>query len=382
MAFELRTHGSINEIGQAAWDSLLAPEDPPFLAYTWLSLLEKTKCVAPERGWQPSHISIWEGGVLVAAAPAYLKGNSEGEFVFDYSWAELSQQRLGVAYYPKLLVAVPFTPASGRRLLVRKGVDEALLLDVFAEGLRSLVEPLQCSSAHVLFPNRAQREGLVKGGLLHRQGLQFHWLNAGYKNFDDFLSRFSAKRRHQIRRERREVREAGIELKIHTGPSITEQVAHAMYQFYADTVTKHYYGRHYLSREHFLAVCEQMPEQLHIVMAWEKGEPIGGAFNFLGKEALFGRYWGARAERPFLHFEVCFYSGIEDCIARGLKVFEPGAGGEHKLARGFEPTATDSLHYLVHPVLARAVGDFVVRERASIAQHIAEAQAEGVLKAR
>ncbi|MDX2054400.1 MAG: GNAT family N-acetyltransferase [Polyangiaceae bacterium] len=380
MAFELRTHASISEIGKAAWDALLHPKDPPFLSYTWLSLLEKTGCVAPEKGWQPSHISLWEEGALVAVAPAYLKGNSEGEFVFDYSWAELSHQRLGTPYYPKLLLAVPFTPASGPRLLVREGHDEAQLLQVLAHALERLVGELDCSSAHLLFPNRAQASILATTELLHRQGVQFHWTNYGYKSFDDFLARFSSKRRHQIRRERREVLASGLEIRVHTGPSITEEVVHAMYEFYADTVSKHYWGRHYLSREFFVEICTAMPESLHIVMAWEGGKPIGGAFNILGKDALYGRYWGARAERPFLHFEVCFYTGIEECIQRGLSIFEPGAGGEHKVARGFEPTATDSWHYLKHPVLARAVGDFVARERATIAQHIEAARAEGVLK--
>jgi predicted N-acyltransferase len=373
MDLELRIHRSMRDLDERAFCALLRPDDPPFLRHEWLSALEQAGTVEGRFGWQPAHLTFWQGAELVAFAPAYLKGNSEGEFVFDHSWARFCQQELGVPYYPKLLLAVPFTPATGRRLLVRPGQDEAEMLVAFAKALPEVVATLGCSGAHMLFAEPAQASVLRSAGLLHRRGLQFHWHNQGYGTFDDFLARQSAKRRHQIRRERRELEKQGVELLVHTGSDITEEVMDAMFEFYSTTVGKFGWNRRYLNRAFFKEITASMAEALHLVVAWERGKPIAGAFNVKSPVALYGRYWGAREERPFLHFNVCYYAGIEECIRRGLQLFEPGAGGEHKLVRGFMPTATHSLHYLSHPVLREAVAEFLVREGAAIDEHLAPA---------
>jgi uncharacterized protein len=380
---ELRTHGSIREIGEAAWRSLEDGETPPFLAFDWLDALEQTGCVKPERGWLPLYLSLYSDSELVAAAPAYVKGNSEGEFVFDHAWARFATDRLRLDYYPKLVVAVPFTPATGPRLLVRPGFDRKPLLAAFAAGLRAVVERLGLSGAHVLFPSAGDTEELVGAGFAARHGLQFHWHNAGYASFDDFLARFDSKRRNQIRRERRELEKQGTRVETLTGRDLNGEIVDHVFEFYSSTVNKYFWGRQYLNREFFEAVCGTMPERLHVVLARDAASkrPVAGAFNLLGPRALYGRYWGAREERPFLHFNVCFYHAIEDAILRKLELFEPGAGGEHKLARGFEPSVTYSAHHLADRRLAHAVADFVDRERQAIAEHVAEAQRSGVLRA-
>lgn len=381
--FELSTHGSIREIGEATWTSLLPPDAPPFLSYAWLDALERTGCVAPDVGWAPCHVVLSRDGRVVAAAPVYVKGNSEGEFVFDHSWARFAHVELGIDYFPKLIVAVPFTPATGPRLLVAPDVPRGEVLAAFSEGLRRLAEKVGASGVHVLFPPRAEAESLAEAGFAERFGLQFHWRNAGYESFDDFLGRFNSKRRNQVRRERREMVERGIELFALTGPSLTPEWADFIFDFYRSTVQKFYWGRQYLNRAFFEEVCSTMSDQLHVVVARERSGKrlLGGAFNLLGKRALYGRYWGAVEERPFLHFNVCFYFGIEECIARGLELFEPGAGGEHKQARGFEPTITHSAHHLADPRLDRVVRDFLRRERAAIREHVREAEQDPILRA-
>jgi uncharacterized protein len=381
-ALELVTHARIAEIGAAEWDRLAGPEAPPFLSFSWLDALERTGCVTPERGWMPLHLSLRCEGRLVAVAPAYVKGNSEGEFVFDHAWARFARQALRADYYPKLVLGVPFTPATGPRLLVDPAADEKLVVAGFAEGLERLCERLKLSSAHVLFPSPEQAGALERAGLALRHGIQFHWHNPGYATFDDFLSRFDSKHRNAIRRERREMMDAGIEIRTLTGGDLSSPIADLVYEFYVSTVNKYFWGRQYLNRAFFEEVLGSMPGALHVVVAREGagGKPLGGAFNLLGPRALYGRYWGAREERRFLHFNVCFYHAIEDAIARGLAVFEPGAGGEHKLARGFEPTVTYSAHHLADAELDAAVRDFLDRERTAIKQHVAEARAESVLR--
>jgi predicted N-acyltransferase len=382
-AFELVTHDSIHGVGEATW-SELAADAPPFLQFSWLAALEASGCLKPQRGWLPLYVTLHERGRLVAAAPGFIKGNSEGEFVFDHSWARFSEARLHRSYYPKLVIAVPFTPATGPRLLVARGAERAPIAGAFAAGLRRLCEHLELSSAHVLFPPESEACELGGCGLVHRYGLQFHWRNAGYATFDDFLSRFSSKRRHQIRRERRAVREQGVVVEVLTGSAIAPAAADDIFELYTTTVDKFYWGRRYLNRGFFQEVCRRMPEQLMIVLARDgtTGRVLGGAFNLLGRRALYGRYWGAHEERPFLHFEVCYYTGIEQCILRGLELFEPGAGGEHKLARGFEPAITHSVHLMLDEHLEEAVRQACAHERAAIADHISEAHGSAVLKAR
>jgi predicted N-acyltransferase len=380
---EFRTHERIRDIGEAAWSAVAGPDCLPFLRYEWLSALEDTGCIDPSRGWLAMHIAAYSGGELVGVAPAYIKGNSEGEFVFDHSFARYAQGNLRLDYYPKLIVAVPFTPATGPRFLLKPGCDAERVLAGYAAALPQLAERLGVSGTHVLFPERVQADALAAAGYLPRHGLQYHLRNANYATFDDFLARFSSKRRNQIRREMREMRDRQIELDVLTGESLKPERVDFIFDFYRSTVEKFFYGKQYLNRAFFEQVCSTMPEQLHVVVASDAGskKPIAGAFNLLGQRALYGRYWGALEERPFLHFNVCFYRGVQECIARGLELFEPGAGGEHKLSRGFEPALTYSAHSFQDRHLRAAVAEFLERERTGIAQHILESQSESGLRA-
>jgi predicted N-acyltransferase len=366
MVIDLRIHESIHGIDRATWDGLDGVKGTPFLSWTWLSTLEKTGCVGAEKGWLPQHFTFWEGDRLVAAAPAYLKDNSEGEFVFDYAWAGAAE-RAGIPYYPKLLVAVPFTPATASRILVAPGVDHGAMAQALAQGLAAVVKKTGISSAHVLFPTEAEADALEAAGLAHRLGIQFHWTNDGFKTFDDFLAKFSSKRRNQIKRERREMDKLGIALTTARGAEITPEIVDAMYGFYTSTVDKFYWGRRYLNRAFFEEVTARLPGGIEVVLAKEGKKIIAGAFNLAGESALFGRYWGASVDRPFLHFNVCYYHSIDECIARGVSRFEAGAGGSHKLARGFEPSITHSAHLIADRRLdgatkilrgARAPGSF------------------------
>jgi len=369
---ELRLHPSMQAFEAAEWDALGGVREAPFLSHAFLKALEKTGCVGERKGWTPSHVALREGGRLVAAAPAYLKTNSEGEFVFDYAWANAAA-RAGIDYYPKLLVASPFTPATGARLLVAEGVDEEPLLPAFAQGLRRLVRSLDVSGAHVLFPTETQAAGLARGGMMLRYGVQFHWQNRGYGTFEDFLKDLPSKKRTQLRRERKEMGAQGIAIRTYRGAELTPERVDAMYGFYLATVDKFVWGRRYLNRAFFEELA--LLPGVEVVLATDGKRPIAGALNLAGPKRLFGRYWGAKEERPFLHFNVCYYHSIEDAIARGLEVFEPGAGGEHKVVRGFAPTITRSAHVLAHAGLARAVGEHLERERAAIERAVAEGDA-------
>ena len=379
-SFELRTHGSIRELGHASYERLLPPGRPPFLSFAWLDALERTGCVGEERGWLPQHISLHENGECVAAAPAYVKTNSEGEFVFDYSWARHSEGVLRAPYYPKLVLAVPFTPATGPRILVRPDQDRGRILAAFARALPQLCSALPVSGAHVLFLPEADSAALSAQGFAERRGVQFHWENPGYSSFDDFLSRMNSKKRNQLKRERREMHDRGVDIQALSGRDLTPELVDFVFDFYLSTVEKFAWGRQYMQRELFEEIAKTMPDELHVVVARQAGRLVGGAFNFLGQDALYGRYWGATHEVPFLHFNVCFYFGIEECIRRGLKKFEPGAGGEHKVARGFEPTVTFSSHFLRHKQLDGAVREFLGREREAVNEHVAAARADGVLR--
>ncbi len=369
---ELSILSEIAEIDQRVWDGLLGA-GPPFLKWDFLDALEQTGCVRPERGWAPAHLCLRERGQLLAVAPAYVKGNSEGEFVFDHSWAQFCTERLHSEYYPKLIVASPFTPATGPRLLTAAGVDQERCFAAFVSALRHFCDDAKLSSAHVLFPDPKQAESLAAAGMGMRQGVQYHWQNPGYASFDDFLSRYSSKRRNQIRRERRAIADLGIEIEVLSGSDLRpEQIDH-VFEFYRSTVQKYFWGRQYLNRDFFFELCARLGDQVMVVFATPRGSrvPVAGALNLVGPEALYGRYWGAHEDLKHLHFNVCYYVGIDECIRRGLRVFEPGAGGEHKVARGFEPTVTHSAHHLQHPMLDAAVRDYLKRERAAIQRELA-----------
>jgi uncharacterized protein len=370
----------IRSIPKAAWDALLSPADTPFVRHDWLASLEEAGCVRAEAGWMPYHLTARRGEQLVAAAPLYVKGTMEGEFVFDHAWAQYAA-RIGVKYYPKVIVAVPFTPATGRRLLVAPGEDRPKRSALLLRALPALVERLGVSSAHVLFANDEDRASLEKAGYAVRAGVQYHWRNRGYATYDDFLATFNSKRRHQLKRERREVEQSGIVTTSYSGAAITDEVLSAMVGFYIAGVERHFpWGRQYLNEQFFSLVRERMPESLDIVLAREGGRPIAGTFNVQGGGKLYGRYWGASDHRPFLHFHVCYYHAIEQCILRKLDAFEPGAGGEHKLPRGFDPTLTHSGHLLVDRRLDRAIRQYVADEREAIERELlGDAESTGLV---
>ncbi len=383
--YEIRTHASIRDVGEAEYRSLVGEGTPPFLQFEWLDALETSRAVCVEAGWLPQFITLHRRDAdgksrVIAVAPAYVKGHSDGEFVFDHSWANFAEGKLGLQYYPKLILAVPFTPATARKLLVHPDEDAALAHRVLCQALPGLARELGVSSAHVLFPPEEEAELFGALGMARRFGVQFHWENRDYSTYDDFLACFSAKRRAALRRERRELERQGIEIRVHVGKDVDERVIDDAYRFYLSTVDKYVWGRRYLNRAFFERVAETMADRLHVVMAYEGGKAIGGAFNLLGQDALYGRYWGASEERPFLHFNVCFYAGIEDCIRRGLARFEPGAGGEHKHARGFLPTVTHSAHYLVDSRLDGVVREFLAREREGVLSYVESARSSSVLR--
>jgi uncharacterized protein len=364
----------MRELDRTQWNAFLAADFAPQMSWEFLEALEATGCVRPQVGWQPQHLSVWRDGELVAFVPAYLKGNSEGEFVFDHSWASYCEQKLRASYYPKLLVAVPFTPATSERVLIRPGEDRTLVHSWVARALAQLTDASDLSSAHVLFPPEPSANALEAAGFARRFGVQYHFRNCGYRCFDDFLERMTSKRRHQIKRERKELAANGVELRVKSGRELVPADIDHLFRFYLSTVDKYFYGRRYLNRAFFEEVCARLPDQVVAVLAYPRGEavPVAGAFNLVSGRVLYGRYWGTSADIPFLHFNVCYYSGIDVCIERGLQSFEPGAGGEHKHARGFESTVTHSAHYLRDPRFRGPVVDFLQRERDAIRAALAE----------
>jgi predicted N-acyltransferase len=364
----LRVLESVRAIPAAQWDALVRDGASPFVEHAWLALLEETGCVGGTTGWTPAHLSIWRGDDLLAVAPAYAKAHSEGEFVFDWSWADFAE-RSGIAYYPKLVVAVPFTPASGDRVLVAPGEDREALTQVVADAARQLCAHVDASGVHVLFPREDEAGAWASRGYLRREGFQFHWFRHDAATFDDYLARFTSKHRNQIKRELRGVREAGLTVETLPPDAHTAEVARTMYGFYASTIERHgMWGRLYLNESFFVAVAERLRHRLAWVVARDAatGDIVGGAFNMVKGRTLYGRYWGAKADVPFLHFVVCYYAGIRHCLEHGLDVFEPGAGGEHKRPRGFVPTLTHSAHWLADRRLRAALSPWLERERARV----------------
>ncbi len=356
----------IADVGRDEWEALNGADGSPFLEWDWLDALEQTDCVAASTGWAPHHLTVREDGRLVAAAPMYLKGHSQGEFVFDHGWAEAAE-RAGIAYYPKLLVAVPFTPAAGRRILTHPTVDRAALLAVVAGALRDLCAGNKLSSVHVNFCADDEIAPLRAAGFLYRQGVQYHWRNPGLADFDGYLAGLRSKRRTQARRELRAVREAGVTIEALEGAAIPDALFEPMHAIYRSTVDKFTWGRPYLTGAFFQMLRERWKDNLCFVAARRGDQLIAGAINVQKAGVLYGRYWGCFEEVPYLHFAACYYAGIEHCIARGLTRFEPGAGGEYKHWRGFDAAVTHSLHFVAHPGFARAVDDFLSRERAYVA---------------
>jgi predicted N-acyltransferase len=379
----LHVHARVSEIPKETWDACVG-EDSPFMEHTWLECFEDAGCVGGDEsaedhavGWQPAHLALHSGKELVAVAPAYLKTNSEGEFVFDWSWADLAR-RIGLRYYPKLLVASPFSPVTGARVLVspawRGKKNEAIA--AMAGAARQLSEEMKLSSAHALFLRDDEAATWERAGYSRRSSVQYHWFNDGYKTFDDWVATFKSKKRNQIRREAAQPSKDGVRIATLKPEEITPEIVRAMFGFYLTTVDKFMWGRRYLNRRFFELVAERFAHRLAWVVAFQGDEPIAGAFNLEKGDRLYGRYWGATTELPFLHFNVCYYHGIRHCIERGLKVFEPGAGGEHKLARGFRPTTMHSAHYVHNARFRSVIDDFLVREREAIERFVASPDGE------
>jgi predicted N-acyltransferase len=338
----------------------------PFISHHFLSALEESQSVGGRSGWQVQHVIVTTGdGTLLATAPCYLKSHSRGEYVFDRGWAE-AYERAGGSYYPKLQVAVPFTPATGRRLLVQPGPHAAAARQALAQGLIELCGHDSASGVHVTFATEPEFHFLAALGFLQRTDQQFHWQNAGYAGFDDFLAALTARKRKTIRRERQDALANGITVHWLTGSDLTEDVWDAFFAFYMETGSRKW-GRPYLTREFYSLVGEKMRDRILLVMAKRAGNWIAGAINFIGSHTLFGRHWGAVEHHPFLHFELCYYQAIEYAIAHKLPYVEAGAQGEHKISRGYMPRITYSAHYIADPALRRAISDYLQRERAYVA---------------
>jgi len=365
-----RTHivSSLSEIGQVAWDGLLAQqaEANPFLSYAFLHALHESGSASPESGWQPQYIALYDGDTLAAALPLYVKGHSYGEYVFDWAWAD-AYQRHGLDYYPKLLSAVPFTPVAGPRLLAVDAAARAALIAVLSTTQRAT----EVSSTHILFPPEEHARQLQEAGFMLRSGVQFHWLNPGYASFDEFLATLEQKKRKNIRAERRKVLDAGVTLRRVRGADATDADWKLFNRCYRHTYAAHY-STPYLNLDFFRRIGRTMPENILLVIAEREGRAIAASLVIHSADTLYGRYWGELEHVPCLHFEAAYYQPLEFCIEQGIKTFEGGAQGEHKMARGFLPTKTFSAHWLAHPSFADAIERFLEREAGGIDEYMSE----------
>ncbi|PVE22324.1 GNAT family N-acetyltransferase [Microvirga sp. KLBC 81] len=382
MTFQVKIAQGLKAVSAAAWDACAlktgsGDDDPfnPFASYSFLSALEDSGCVGPKTGWAPVHVLVEDdSGALLGAAPCYVKSHSQGEYVFDHSWAD-AYERAGGRYYPKLQVSVPFTPVTGPRLLVPNGPQAGNVRAHLIAGLRALRDQIGASSIHATFLQRDDLEAFTDHDFLRRDDQQFHWFNEGYGSFEDFLSALASRKRKAIKRERRDALANDISIEWVTGSEIIEAHWDAFFAFYMDTGSRKW-GRPYLNRRFFSLIGERMADRVLLVMAKRGGRYIAGAINFIGDKRLYGRNWGCIEDHPFLHFEVCYYQAIEFAIARGLDRVEAGAQGEHKLARGYRPVITSSAHDIADPSLRRAVRAYLEQERAYVseaAEELAEA---------
>ena len=369
MTLRIQQHDSLLDIDATAWNALAA--DSPFLRHEFLSALERAGCVGKETAWEPAYLTATdESGRLVGALPLYVKYDSLGEFVFDWSWAA-AYDRADLSYYPKLVCAVPFTPATGNRLLVDGEREFEPVATQLLIAARTLGAEVRASSLHVLFPTDRERRFLRKDGLMSRKSCQFHWHNDRYATFDDFLGRFSSAKRKKVRRERRRIAEANVTFEHLRGDEPCTEDWNAVYEYYAHTFRRR--GRApYLNRRFFDEIARTMPERLVIILARFGQQPIATAICFRSDDTLYGRYWGSLADFHSLHFEACYYQGIDYCIREGLSRFEPGTQGEHKLSRGFTPMATWSSHWIANPGFAEAIGRFLDHERTHVNAYMRE----------
>ena len=363
----LRVIDKLADVAPAAWDACAG--DHPFVAHAFLQALEESGSATAETGWLPHHLLLEDsGGKLIGAAPLYVKSHSYGEYVFDHDWAD-AYERAGGRYYPKLLVAVPFTPVPGPRLLLRPeaGSDAKRLL---IAGLLEVAKRTEVSSLHVTFPTSAECDALVGAGFLRRVGRQFHWENQGYRSFDDFLGALTARKRKQIKRERRDAN-AAVHIELLSGADLKAHHWDAFFRFYTSTSDRKW-GAPYLTREFFDLLGQRMADRVLLVMAKDGSHYVAGALNLIGPDTLYGRNWGCIGDFPFLHFEACYYRAIDFAIARGLKRVEAGAQGPHKIQRGYLPQPTYSAHWIRDPSFRRAVADFLRRETVSVENEMEE----------
>ncbi len=375
--YELKVLDSLADISALAWDALA--DDNPTVKHAWLQSMIEAGCTTAKSGWLPQFVTLTREvagkPTLVGAVPMYMKGHSYGEYVFDWAWAE-AYQRAGLDYYPKLLVAVPFTPCSGARILAETAADR----DVLVDAVLQIAQQSDVSSLHVLFPREQEFAALIGKGLMPRTSVQFHWQNAGYKGFDDFLATMSHDKRKKVKQERRKVLEAGITFERKVGAEIDESDWDFFYRCYALTYRAHH-STPYLNRKFFGLISERIAENCLVVIAKRAGLPIAASLNLFNATTLFGRYWGTTEFQSGLHFETCYYQTLEFCIERGIQIFEGGAQGEHKLARGFLPVKCHSAHWLKEPQFARAVEDFLKRETGGIDHYVNELEESNPFKA-
>jgi predicted N-acyltransferase len=372
----------IGDIARDDWNALLAPDDTPFLDWDWLHAMEESQSAVRKTGWSPYHLVLRNGshGRIVAACPLYLKSHSMGEFVFDQGWADAAE-RSGIRYYPKLVVGVPFTPHTGRRFLVAPEIDRATAVRAIGGALVELCNGNSISSVHVNFCAPDEAAELHEAGFLERLGYQYHWVNAGFENFEDYLNRLKSKRRYAIRHERAALVEQGVEVRALVGDEVPDTMFGALFKIYQSTVKKLYWGRQYLTKAFFDLVRENFKRHLCFVGAWRGSDLIAGTINLQKAGVFYGRYWGCFEELRYLHFNVCYYAAIEHCIVQGIQRFEPGAGGEYKWLRGFNPAITRSMHFVAHPGLRKAIDNFLSRERREVENWIQVGRDQGQLKA-
>ena len=367
-AFSVRVVNRLADVPEAEWDAC-AGSDNPFVSHAFLSALEEAGCVKPRTGWAPYHVVIEApDGRILGCTPLYLKGHSRGEFIFDYGWAE-AYERAGGKYYPKLLSAVPFTPVTGPRMLVRPGQDVAGTRSQLLAGCIAVAQELDVTTLHINFPTEGEWKQFGEMGLLQRTDQQFHWYNQGYSCFDDFLGALASRKRKAIRKERRAALESDIEIEMISGSALTEAHWDAFYQFYGDTGGRKW-GSPYLNREFFSLIGERMGDKIGLVMCRRQGRWIAGALNLIGSDTLYGRYWGCVEDHRFLHFEACYYQAIDYAIAHGLSRVEAGAQGPHKIARGYLPTHIYSAHWIRDTRFRDAVEDYLRQERREVDHNI------------
>lgn len=365
---ELSQTDSLKNIAAHEWNRLVG-EQNPFVRYEFLAALEEHDCLHPF-GWQPLHLLVHEAGKLVGAMPLYAKSNAYGEFVFDWAWAS-AYERSGKQYYPKLVCAVPYTPATGPRLLVAQEADAAAVKKLLLHGALQFTQSNKLSSAHFLFTDAADTQWLQNSGLMLRLGVQFHWENQGYRDFADYLDQFTSKKRKQIKRERRDAQHCGVAIEILDGHTATAEHWRVFHHFYSSTFERKS-GVPTLSLAFFQSLAQTMPDKIVLVMARDRQGYVAGAFNLRGSDTLFGRHYGCSEHYRHLHFEVCYYQTLDYCLSHGLQRFEAGAQGEHKLSRGFLPTATWSAHYLLDAQFSQMIQRFLSQETEAMQDYLKE----------